>query len=53
VTPGTAGGPNGNGYGWMSADGRFLAFESDATILPGDTNGVVDIYVRGPFRWPR
>jgi Tol biopolymer transport system component len=53
VTPGQTAGPNGNGYGWMSADGRFLAFESDALIVQGDTNGLVDVFVRGPFRWPR
>jgi Tol biopolymer transport system component len=54
ATPGKTGGPNGNGYGAISADGRFLAFESAMTDLaPHDTNGFVDIYVRGPFRWPR
>ena len=34
----------------MSADGRFVAFSSEATNLvppvPGDTNGVSDIFVR-------
>jgi len=31
----------------ISADGRFVAFKSDATALvPGDTNGVVDVFVR-------
>ncbi|UCF79287.1 MAG: PD40 domain-containing protein [Candidatus Eiseniibacteriota bacterium] len=30
----------------ISADGRFAAFESDATnLVPGDTNGVRDIFV--------
>jgi Tol biopolymer transport system component len=30
----------------LSADGRFLAFQSSATNLePGDSNGVIDIYV--------
>ncbi len=51
ATPGQEGGPNGNGYAGISADGRFLAFESDATISASDTNGVVDVYVRGPFVW--
>jgi Tol biopolymer transport system component len=31
----------------MSADGRFVVFSSDATnLVPGDTNGVTDIFVR-------
>jgi hypothetical protein len=31
----------------ISADGRFVAFQSDATnLVPGDTNGSVDIFVR-------
>jgi Tol biopolymer transport system component/Mg-chelatase subunit ChlD len=31
----------------ISADGRYLAFWSDAsTLVPGDTNGVRDIFVR-------
>jgi Tol biopolymer transport system component len=31
----------------MSADGRFVAFESDATnLVTGDTNGFTDIFVR-------
>jgi Tol biopolymer transport system component len=31
----------------ISADGRFVAFESDATnLVPGDTNGVTDTFVR-------
>lgn len=30
----------------LSADARFVAFESDATnLVPGDTNGVTDIFV--------
>jgi hypothetical protein len=33
--------------GAMSADGRFVAFESDATnLVPGDTNGEFDVFVR-------
>jgi Tol biopolymer transport system component len=32
--------------GGMSADGRFVTFESQATnLVPGDTNGVSDIFV--------
>jgi Tol biopolymer transport system component len=35
----------------ISTDGRFVAFESDATALvAGDTNGVADVFVRGPLR---
>ena len=31
----------------LSGDGRFVAFESDATnLVPGDTNGVADVFVR-------
>jgi len=31
----------------LSADGRFVAFESDSDVLvPGDTNGYSDIFVR-------
>src|SRR5262249_17255542 len=30
----------------LSADGRFVAFESDANnLVPGDTNGAADIFV--------
>lgn len=38
---GHSNGPN------VSADGRFVAFQSDATtLIAGDTNGVTDIFVR-------
>ena len=31
----------------ISGDGRFVAFESDATnLVPGDTNGATDVFVR-------
>ncbi|MFN0007343.1 MAG: TolB family protein [Planctomycetota bacterium] len=31
----------------ISADGRYVVFESSATnLVPGDTNGVVDVFVR-------
>ena len=32
---------------WISADGRYVAFESEASnLVPGDTNGRTDIFVR-------
>jgi Tol biopolymer transport system component len=32
----------------LSADGRHVGFSSDATnLVPGDVNGVTDVYVRG------
>jgi len=30
----------------MSADGRFVAFTSEAALVPGDTNGVADVFLR-------
>lgn len=40
----------GNGYSYsavVSADGRFVVFTSDATdLVPGDTNGNVDVFIR-------
>ena len=34
-------------YPSVSADGRYIAFESYATnLVPGDTNGVADVFVR-------
>ncbi len=34
----------------ISGDGRFVAFWSDSSALvPGDTNGVVDVFVHGPI----
>jgi Tol biopolymer transport system component len=30
----------------MSADGRFVAFTSEAPLVPGDTNGVADVFLR-------
>ncbi len=36
-----------SGYPSLSADGRFVAFESRATnLVGGDTNGVADVFVR-------
>ena len=44
------GGVQGNGtsdYPAISADGRFVAFQSDATnLVPGDTNFLADVFVR-------
>ena len=42
------GGGNGNSLaGQVSANGRYVSFQSDASdLLPGDTNGVSDIFVR-------
>jgi Tol biopolymer transport system component len=38
-------------YPFISANGRFVAFQSSATNLIGnDTNAATDIYVRGPLR---
>lgn len=34
----------------ISSDGRFVVFQSQASnLVPGDTNGVSDLFVRGPF----
>jgi hypothetical protein len=42
------GGGNGNSIsGVVSSNGQFVAFQSDASdLLPGDTNGASDIFVR-------
>ena len=49
VSVGAAGMP-GAGHSWwpsINADGRFVAFESEATdLVPGDTNERMDIFVR-------
>ncbi|HVM12600.1 MAG TPA: hypothetical protein VM638_09040 [Actinomycetota bacterium] len=46
----SSGGAQGNGHSqWptLSADGRFVVFESGATnLVPGDSNGFGDIFVR-------
>ncbi|MGZ4618639.1 MAG: TolB family protein, partial [Frankiaceae bacterium] len=44
-------GAQGNGYSYnapaVSADGRYVAFVSDAAnLVPGDTNGASDVFVR-------
>jgi Tol biopolymer transport system component len=43
--------PYGSEYPTITADGRFVAFQSDVNnLVPGDTNGVADAFVRGPLR---
>jgi len=38
-----------SGYPSISAHGRFVAFQSDATnLVAGDTNGTTDIFVAVP-----
>jgi hypothetical protein len=33
----------------ISADGRYIAFHSYAAdLVPGDTNGFADVFLRGP-----
>jgi hypothetical protein len=40
-------GNDSSGNASMSADGRYVAFVSQATnLVPGDTNGVTDVFVR-------
>ncbi|HUO38143.1 MAG TPA: hypothetical protein VMU34_10005, partial [Mycobacterium sp.] len=49
VGPGGLEADSNSGNAWMSADGRFVAFESGATNLLGpgaDTNGGQDVFVR-------
>src|SRR5207253_4838913 len=42
---GNRGGPSGRAPA-ISADGRFVAFQSGATdLVPGDTNGAYDVFV--------
>lgn len=49
----TSAGGQGNGDSYatsISADGRFVAFESNASsLVPGDTNGSTDAFVRRRF----
>ena len=46
-------GGQGNGFSSspsISADGRYVAFDSDASnLVPGDTNDTMDVFVRGPL----
>ena len=42
-----------SGQAAISGDGRYVAFHSGATnLVRGDSNGVVDIFVRGPLPRP-
>ncbi len=53
VSVSSAGVPGDNRGGdepMISADGRFVAYDSDAdNLVPGDTNGRSDIFVTGPL----
>lgn len=50
LTNAGAEGNSSSGYPFLSANGRFVAFQSEATNLVGnDTNATTDIYVRGPL----
>ena len=41
---------SGAGEGSVSGDGRFVAFDSDATnLVPNDENGSYDVFRRGPL----
>jgi Tol biopolymer transport system component len=47
VDPGGADGDGSSFEPTISADGRFVAFQSAATnLVPGDTNGMMDVFVR-------
>ena len=44
---GTGGGNGDSRYGMASSNGQYVVFESDASdLVPGDTNGATDIFVR-------
>jgi hypothetical protein len=44
---GTGSGNNGSGHPWISADGRFVVFESGASdLVANDTNADNDVFVR-------
>jgi Tol biopolymer transport system component len=39
-------GNSGSAWSAISADGRYVAFDSSATnLVPGDTNGVLDVFI--------
>jgi hypothetical protein len=47
ANPSGAGGNGGSQHGAISNDGRYVAFDSDASDLaPGDTNNATDVFVR-------
>ena len=51
VSSAGAQGDGSSGGASISADGRFVAFPSNATnLVGGDTNGFEDVFVRGPLR---
>ena len=45
AAPGSRG-AGGKPHQCVSADGRYVVFESDAALIAADTNGVTDIYLR-------
>lgn len=48
---GQATGGDNSGFPSISADGRFVAFFSDANnLVANDTNGAWDVFVRGPLQ---
>lgn len=53
ISPSCSGNGGGNGDsidGQVSADGRYVVFQSDASdLVPGDTNGVTDIFLRDTY----
>jgi Tol biopolymer transport system component len=51
VSSAGAEGDNGSVDPSISADGRLVAFVSDASnLVAGDGNGILDVFVRGPLR---
>lgn len=47
VSPTGAGGNGDSFSGQVSADGRFVVFQSDASdLVPGDNNGTTDVFMR-------
>ena len=47
---GTGGGNGNSMLGQVSANGRYIVFQSDASdLVPGDTNGASDIFLRDTF----
>lgn len=53
ISPSGTGNGGGNGdsiAGQISANGRYVGFQSDASdLVPGDTNGVTDIFLRDTY----
>jgi hypothetical protein len=53
ISPSCTGSGGGNGdsiAGQVSANGRYVVFQSDASdLVPGDTNGVTDIFLRDTY----